>query len=436
VPGRATALARLPLAAALVVSVAGAARADNGQPPERARSEQGSATPLQRLAWRVTFGEGYDTNLLADRGADLVARDPRLHLDGWHSSARTALEYEWRGPRVSVGSTGGGLFRYYPDLRELTSMQSQGQATVTAAAAPFTGFARAGVVSSPFYSVTAFSSFIDEGEGWSPPDPQSAIVRRDVTTYSSSAGVTAALGTRVTASATHSYRRSQVDGEQRRESWQAGARIRRQLTRSFGIRAGYGVEEGASSLAGGSPIRIEALDIGVDCRRALSRSRRTTFGLAAGSMRVRAAGERYRLTGEVSLAHRIRRTWSATLRYHRAAALGESIELPLFADAVATVVDGHVARRATLTLNAAYSAGSIGLLATRPSSPFKTGSGSAALRIEPSTWYGFFIEYTYYHFERSAAAAGIAWLPRRFDRHGLRAGLLIDLPLIGARRRS
>ena len=179
--------------------------------------------------------------------------------------------------------------------------------------------------------------------------------------YDTTALASFAITRRGSVEAVSSYRYSALDtsstsNETDLRSYSVGGRFRYGLTRNGSLRLGYVYRQGrrpdrcGRGNRSGRPTVVHDIDVGLDYRRALSLTRRTSIGFSTGSTIVTVPVEgstngqlQYRVVGDVGLQHEIGRTWLARLAYNRGVGFAEAFNQPVFADGVNLSVSGFLA---------------------------------------------------------------------------------------------
>ena len=181
--------------------------------------------------------------------------------------------------------------------------------------------------------------------------------------------------------------------------------------------------------------RIQKLNIGIDYRKPLSRSRRSYLRFTTGSTVSQqvagisdpAEGRHIRAIGSALLVHQMGRTWNARAQYRREAGYLEGFAQPVFSDSANVAVGGLITRRLDLSLNANYITGTSAV--RRNSARFDSYSASARLRRALHRSLAVYVEYLFYHYNFHEVADRPFGLPREFSRNGVRVGLSLWLPL-------
>lgn len=422
------------LLAGLGAGLASAQPAERPQRPFRGLfgGDERDPRSRHRLDFNVSLEEAYDDNITAE-GAGSGVVDPRFHLGGFYSGLGARLTYTRRGDAVSFFGGGGTALRYYPQFRDLAAVSQYARVGLNASLGRRLSVRVAETATySPFYVIGVFPDFssrfaLDEFV----PSVDYTISARKALASESAAALTYRLTTRTSADFSYVFRNTDFveDDSLDLKAHLVGGRLTHQVTRHASVRAGYAYGEGLYGFyTEAGPVRNHNIDIGADYNRALSVSRRTTFGFAFGSAVIANEQDRlFRLNGDASLTHEMGRTWTARLTYRRGVGYVEGFSQPFFSDSVSADLNGHVSRRLEFNALAGYSTGEIGFVA---SSNYDTYRGSLRLRFALSRLLATYGEYFYYHYEFPPHVSLPAGLPRSLDRQGARVGLSFWLPLL------
>jgi hypothetical protein len=233
----------------------------------------------------------------------------------------------------------------------------------------------------------------------------------------------------------YAYRRTQLVDSPEAFSWQlANARFSHSVSRDAAIRAGYGYGQAQNSIGQTGPEQAyHNVEIGVDYRRALSFSRRTSVDFGTGSALVdQGGGTSFYLLADAALVREIGRTWTGRVAYRRGLQFVPGFSDPLFADTFESSIGGLISRRLSATAGGGYSGGQAGL---NPDADYRTWTGSAELRFAMNRFLALSAEYSYYNYRFADSVVLPVEVPGRLDRHGFRVGLNGWLPLVGTRSR-
>lgn len=417
--------------------------------PYRALFGGSAAKPDVRHSFDLVgaaFG-GYDDNELPSGmlvGAGIAS--PLLRT-GAYSGASVNATYSWQGRRAQIGASLGTSARYYPDTSDLIGTGHHGAVGVSA---EIGRRGRIVVTQSISLAPSYLYSLMPTGGrivlGSSIGGGEFPVGGEDVQVYDTAATVTYTVTRRSSVEAVSSYRFSDFRGHQTPtldglRSYSAGGRFRYGLSRHASLRLGYVYREGRYGL--NDPLRANAsrntavhdLDVGVDYRRALSLTRRTSIDFGTGSAIVSAPVDgaedpaiQYRLVGNIGVMREFGRTWHARLGYNRGVEFAEAFNRPVFTDAVLTTVTGFVTRRLDFNAAASVAAGEVGL--AEGSSRFRTWSVTTRMRYALSASLALYGEYLYYAQDLGHATIVPAGLPSQLGRQTARVGLTVWVPLI------
>ena len=214
--------------------------------------------------------------------------DPRFQRSGEYAGGDAELAYGRRGERGTFDLSAGTSYRYYPSLHDLSGSNYHGTVGFSLNLTSRTLLrATEGVTYSPYYGLGSL-------QGLSGPVPGElvtttadfSLVERPAVTYFSSAAFEHRLARRATFTADYRLRYTDFreEGDPPLRDWGAGARFSYDLTRRTRARLGYHYRRGVHGrFYQGRPIEYHDIDAGVDYNRALSFSRRTTFGFSTGT---------------------------------------------------------------------------------------------------------------------------------------------------------
>jgi hypothetical protein len=214
-----------------------------------------------------------------------------------------------------------------------------------------------------------------------------------------------------------------------------GAGFSRHFTRNAALRLGYAEQRSDYPQQSGEisrPFRYQTIDVGVDYSRALSRTRRTTVGFGTGSMRVDNGGETfYNVGGHASLTHQIRRTGNVGVTYSRGLVVVGGFNEPFFADSVAVNLVGNVSRRVKLTGSGGYANGDLGM--GSKANAYESIQGTVRADMALTRRLTMFGHYFYYNYRFARSIALPEGVSRGLDRHGVRVGLRVEIPVLQER---
>ena len=207
------------------------------------------------------------------------------------------------------------------------------------------------------------------------------------------------------------------------------------MSESASLVVGYELEDSTYEGSSAPSTRIQKLNIGVDYRKPLSRSRRSYLRFTTGStvsepvagISEPAEGRHIRVIGSALLVHQMGRTWNTRAQYRREAGYLEGFAQPVFSDSANVSVGGLITRRLDLSLNANYITGTSAV--RRDARRFDSYSASARLRRALHRSLAVYVEYLFYHYNFHEVTDRPFGLPREFSRNGARVGLSLWLPL-------
>lgn len=432
--------------------LAAQATAQTTRRPYRGLFQGGMGASEQSLVLRGSTGGGYDDNIFADSTSGLgSSSDPRVSHSGGYAQAGFELAYSLDRRRVGFGITGGSSLRYYPSLTQPYA-PSHGVAVRGSARIRETTTVSAlqSVTFQPYYvlylfdRVTLVPSATDVSTGEAPEgpalqtvatSPDLAIKRRDSLVAATSVALTQTISPRTAFTASYGFYQYRTDRDSVFSSQAIGVRLSRTVTKNAGIHAAYTYTDGSyGERADQRLVRGNNVDVGVDYKRPLSRSRRTTVSFSSGTVMLDDRGARYySVTGAAGLDREIGRTWSAGIRYFRGVNFVEAFTDPIRSDMVTARVAGLVSQRAQFRAAAVYSSGAVGFVRDAPS--FDFSNATAGLTYGITRYIALSAEYVIYHYVFDPEVVNPFGLPRQLTRNGVRVQLTTWLPLFERGRR-
>ena len=209
-------------------------------------------------------------------------------------------------------------------------------------------------------------------------------------------------------------------------------RIPINFSRRWRVGARYVFGRGENFYGGeGSTTSSQGADLTFDYRRTLRSRRQLTLGFAPGFSRHEienlTLGRRVdrRVTASIHASVDVARSWRLRGDYRRGLRQIPAIREPVFADDVQVLATGLLGRRADVSFSLQYTEGEPG----SARNGFTTLSGTSQGRLALTRFLAMTVQYLYYHYEFGPEAVLPAEMGRRFDRHALRAGFDLWLPL-------
>jgi hypothetical protein len=430
------------------------------------------------------FGS-YDDDVLADQRRSAIDQPRSAEASGLYTGLSLGLQYYHVGRNTNFTAHTSNSLNYYPDLDDLTTTYHQVGGTVshrfgrryTIHASPFASY-------SPSYSMRLFLAPlpVDPGGAGSPdspplaaPDVDSTILQRANVRYGGNAELRTVVSRYSTLSVGYRYTKTDLSTElgdrlsdlptdlpdlptdvpddrlsNRRGDFDVqsiGATFSHRLSESGSLRFGYELQQSTFEGSTTPVSRTHNLNIGVDYRKPLSRSRRTYLRFSTGSVITdendgsiipeepptgaasseEVEGRRIRATGSASIVHQMGRTWSAQAQYRREVGYLEGLARPVFSDSANASLSGLLTRRTDLFLNVNYITGTSGLSGRGPR--FDSFSATARVRRALSRSLAAYCEYLFYQYDFTQVVDRPAGLPQEFSRSGVRVGLNLWLPL-------
>jgi hypothetical protein len=435
------------LAAALVASAASAPATVHGQPQRGERPYRGlfggnEADPNSRQSLNLNFSlyGGYDENVAADAGATSI--DPRFQQSSSIAGADLAINYARRLQRFTMNANAGGSYRYYPDTELKSRPTYQGAVGFGAELSRLTqlqGNISAGYA--PYYTLRLLPGTGNLGE-LPIPSAEVGVVEQESLQYSSYFGLGRKLSRRSTIDAYYSHQWSDymsADAPSLRNQ-SAGARFMRRLNDNLGVRVGYGYRWGNYGSADDSRWTND-LDIGVDYGAAIDLSKRSRLSFSVGSSVIvrddassveSVEDERYHHffgSGSLNFTREIGQSWDFIASYGRSFQYVPGFAEPFFSDGLTTSLEGMAGPRIKLSFSGAFSLGRVGY-STEDGNSYDTHTAAARLQYAISRNTALYVNYFYYFYVFDDAVIIPLDFARETDRHGVRGGFSLWLPLL------
>lgn len=426
------------LSVALILTTAGEVLAQAAQRPFRRVFRSGPVrSPNQSLELNLSLFGSQDDNILAEQ---LPPEDPRFAREGTFAGLFGDLAYRREWSRVTLGLSTTSTAQYSPSLEPPLNRSHAGGINLGFELTPRTRVQIGQNVNYANYLTLAQLPLPDltvPGLAGLPPGPVPSAVlpgpefslsQEDVWGYHTSAGFTHDIDRRTAVGAHYGYGRSDVSDDQRTTVQNAGASFRRALTNDAGVRFGYVYQTSENPRR--APLTFHNLDIGMDYRRSLSRSRNTTIAFSTGSAIVtRSDGNEYRLLANARLTRLMGRSWSTSIVYNRNVEFVEVLSELLSSDTVSATLGGYLSPSLQTNFSANYSRGYLG---ARHGRELETASAMARAQYALSRHAALDVQYTLYRYDLGPGAPLDldAILPTRTTRHAIRAGLTFWIPFI------
>jgi len=389
----------------------------------------------------ATVSEAYDQNRLAEATSPDSSR--LANSDGFYSALVGDMTFARRGTRLELAATGGASARYYSDLQQLLGTDYHAGVGLSARLSARTQMrVNQSLSFAPVDLLGVFLSATPPALGAAPTSTTDFATNDN---RSRSESTSLELSRRMSARADVSFSGStrltrflaNAAANNRFRELGGGGVYHYRMSEGVSLRLGYGyrgAEYRSVSSVGSSPAE-HSLDIGLDLRRMLSDSRRTSFALKTGSALVQAAtptnaqvtSRQLRLLVDSALSHQIGETWEVVGSYRRGSDIVEGLSSPVFTDAVSLTAGGFFSRRVDFRSSMAYSTGEPSLATA--SQNFTSYTGSARMRIAFGEKMATTAEYLYYFYDFSRAPQLVPGYIPRFSRNSVKVGLSLWVPV-------
>jgi opacity protein-like surface antigen len=423
----------------------GVAQTARPERPYRGLFGNGGADARETLILNTSIGGGYDDNLLLDQPGG-SAGDPRIAKSGGLGLFNASLAYNNNKDRGSIGAMAGASTRYYPTQDEDPYVGAYGAAVG--------GSYRYGTRSTlsvnqsvsyqPYTFATLFPLLIEPLPGQFPDQALDlATGKQEYLSLYSNARLSHAMSRRTTFVANYGFNVSETaftvldaidPGDMLFSGHNAYAGITYALSRDASMRAGYGYTDGSFSNST-TRGRTHNIDVGIDYRKALSFSRRTTFSFSTGTAAL-TNGDRtnFQFIGSANLAHEIGRSWLANVAYDRSFNFVDTLLLPVFQDSLSASIGGLISRRVDFQSGVRAIVGTFGYDVSRASNTFDTFQAYAGISYAVTRFMQVGTNYSFYRYRFDDFAPLPLAVPRNVDRQSVRAQLNFWLPLMTRRR--
>jgi hypothetical protein len=392
----------------------------------------------------VELFQAYEDYILPGEGRADEERQPNYgRVGGLYSGLGAGLQYVHMGDRGSIRSWANSAVRFYPSLHDLTAVYHQAGARLSRPlgrrvglyVSPFAAYSpRYAMHSSmrPYRdSVLDQEPLVREPLTTVAPDLDFAVARLQSVKYGATVGARVHMSPASNLNFNYGYRKTDFDDQLVDQEVQvAGVHFAHRFSRNGSLKLGYLRQEGNRNRVTFERQVIETIDIGMDYRKPLGRTRRTFVRFGSGSVvgEDQYGGKRMQLTGHASLAHQIGRTWLAILDYRRDVRYIDGFESPISADFATATLQGLTNRHLELLMDASFFTGTIGFRQGAPR--FDSFAAGGRARTALNRTLAAFIEYRFYHYRFDDAAVRPIGMPPQFNRSGARVGLSLYVPLM------
>jgi hypothetical protein len=397
------------------------------------------STARQVFDVALSVSEAYDT----DVPSVLLPQLPptTLQSGGYSTMFVAAADYEWGSPRARLGGNASSALRYYPQLREVTTVShSAGLGLSARLPKRATLEINQTAAYSPSYLYQLFPAVVPANPGDAiPAAPDYDVDNSESYIY----GTTMTLahgsnrGSRISAAGEFQRTNFVHQSEARSDLTIYGlqGRFSHGVARNAGVSVEYRYRTGEFGYAG--PTTEHGVNVGLEYSRPLSVSRRAVFRFNVGSStleipesdaRALVKGRQNQLLAALELDYQFLRTWQARThlrrRFEYVAALGE----PVLVDGVSIGVEGMVSRRANLSVAASYASGESTL--NWNAVTFDTYAGEVTLTHGVGSALAAYASYLCYFYDSTQNTSLTPALPSVLERSGVRVGLMLWVPAL------
>ena len=409
-----------------------------GERPQRGLFGSGMSGAEQSLALNVSFGAGYDNDLLGQATGSSAPLGPRGV--GQFGFASASLGYSVAKDSVTASANVGGTSQYYPQMEDpnmssfSAGMQVSWQAAKRTSLSASTGFA---------YSPNSLHSLYGlPVDAERPPDSSDmlnyAISGSAFSDWRTSASISQGLTEKLSATAGYTFYAVVYNDQQSNyAAHSVMGRLTYQISKSLGAYAGYGrtrTDYETERLDGGYGGRT--IDAGVSFGEAVSLTRRTSLSFGTGVSGVDYAGETsYAFTGHVQVGHELGRSWTLTAQAQRFLSFYQTFGDPVVGSSASGGVSGLLNRRIQFGAQGGWSSGTVGVSHLVPQ--FDSWTVGASLRVATSRNTGLSFSYAFfdYVFDDNGAPLPFGTQPQMRNQSA-RVTFDLMVPLITVARRA
>jgi hypothetical protein len=382
------------------------------------------------------FGS-YDDNLLLNSQESPTRPPPSAVVTqpvagastGYDSTLFLKLPSEQPTFEASVASAG----RYLPEFGEFIAGRQMAQASSSVSGMPWrdttlraTGSGRYSVNAPPFLTANSLSE-IDV----SLPDGGDSVRLRHTNDIRGLVELEREWGGSKSLGVLGGIHSSQIDGGDRNELYDLGARMGVRMGRYGAFRASYvrqDVDRGMSQYV------VHHLNIGGDYVRPLSASRRSFIAFSGGSAAVESRDAlRMRAIGDADFWYEFKQSWVGALRYRRGITFIDEVADPLLSDSVGAELTGLLSPRVDFHASGSFAYGVVGL---NSGQHYQMYGVRTQLRYALSRMVALYGEYLLYQYQFPESVPLTGGIPSAFNRQAVRAGLTVSTQLVGLGRRN
>jgi hypothetical protein len=389
----------------------------------------------------VSVSEGYDSDVPA--GAFSRLDRSSLQIGGLSTTLSATAGYLLTGSRGQLAANVFSTTRYYAEMRETQSVgHSAGLGFDARLPGRFSLFANQSASYSPTYFYDVFPSEAEVGPGDAAAiQPEYVIGNFESYNYITTATLRRELTRRsgIVASGDFTY----TDRLHETIAWRDVSGYRLSAGYSTGPTrntklAGTGRYRSADyGYAGDGTVTEVGAELRWDYTRRLSATRSATFNVTLGLSgadfprqfsEVGGFTRQYRAVGDVGASYPIARTWFARGNFRRGLDYVPDLPEPVFANAFSGEVEGLITRRLDVRASARYSSGESAL--RQDGFWFDTYTGDLRVRYALTRKLAAFADYFYYYYDFKGDPRLLVGIPPTLERSGIRAGLMLWVPVL------
>jgi hypothetical protein len=367
----------------------------------------------------------------ADPDSELTAAP-----NGGFGDVSGGLAYSLSTPAFGFSASGGMTGRYFPDRSGLLRSTDGRVAANAELGARTTVTLAASLNHQPWDFQSLYPGLFGGVQSVpSVPNLDPSLAGENFLTVNGDANLVHRPTRRLSLSAAYSYQDAEYPGDRGRfRASRPGGQIAYQIATGLSLRAGYARSIG--EYADGERVTSDLIDGGVDYSRALSFSRRTTFGFSTGSTVTRYRNDEtaFRLIGTARLTHEIGRSWTAGLGYNRQVQFNQGLQEPVAYDALNAGIEGLFSRRLQFTSSVNTATGNVG--AGTSDNSFDTLYANSRLSYAVSRFLSLGVSYSINRYRFDNAVVIPTGVARAYTAQSIRADIRVWAGLVQSRTRN
>lgn len=404
--------------------------------PNRAIFGGGYGVAEQSLVFTGQVGGGAGVSGDVSSGPN---GEPPLRASSTFAQLSGALDYGFQRERFAVSVGVESAAHYTPGPDSVTTSGTSGRAEIIGGLTRRTRV-RTSVAAAlePMSALSLLPGTAAADAGGTPLDYGQGFGPDSYLRYQASAGVSQSLSSRMDLELSYYRSYAQYSVDQANEGGGLLAGVHYRVGRGLTAQLGYGRDDVRIRGNDTEPDRTVAghrVNAGVDFRRTLSLSRRTTVAFNSGTVMFSEGGSRYyELVGMAELRREIGRTWFSSVGYTRDLTFVTVFQRPTFTESIKGTLTGLVSRRVSVSSVASVSRGKIGVSDDANGYSVYQAGGGLTVGLVRSLGLSTHYSYFRYRFDQATGLPG-AFSQREMSGHSIRVGLDLFVPIYHRARR-